>query len=223
MRNTRRLQGAGNPGTEIRRSIEAPAIRRSPRQQRSRAKVEAVLTAAEDIAADDVATMTTSSIARRAGISVGSLYQYFENREDIVERLFERYRSDLEEMMNQTLAARSVTSLHEGLGTIADAYVEFVRARPAFRVLWYSAEFVNPHRVVAEATDHALTALFLDIACQHGLVDTVTERLARSLLASWVALDAVIDVAFRLDAAGDPEMIDEASRITDAMATPRAA
>ena len=56
-------------------NIETPAARRSPRQQRSRAKVEVILGAVEKIAAEDIGAMTTSSIAKRAGISVGSLYQ----------------------------------------------------------------------------------------------------------------------------------------------------
>jgi DNA-binding transcriptional regulator YbjK len=60
-------------------------IRRMPRQDRSRALVEAVVEAAAQILVRDGRDgLTTNAVAMRAGVSIGSLYQYFPNRDAIL-------------------------------------------------------------------------------------------------------------------------------------------
>lgn len=72
--------------------------RKQPRQNRSTATVEAILEAAIRILRDDGwAELTTTRVAELAGVSVGSLYQYFPNREAIaVEIVRQRTRAFLE-------------------------------------------------------------------------------------------------------------------------------
>jgi AcrR family transcriptional regulator len=74
------------------RPAKAPTERRkAPRQRRSEATVEAIVEAAARIlAADGPRALTTNAVARRAGVSVGSLYQYFPNKQAIVRALMER-------------------------------------------------------------------------------------------------------------------------------------
>jgi AcrR family transcriptional regulator len=53
--------------------------------------VDAILTAtAQLLVAEGYAPLSTNRIAKRAGVSVGTLYQYFENKEAVVEALVER-------------------------------------------------------------------------------------------------------------------------------------
>jgi len=67
----------------------AEAKRRAPRQKRSQALVQSMLEATGKILEDEGAeALTTNHIAEVAGVSVGSLYQYFENKNAIVEALF---------------------------------------------------------------------------------------------------------------------------------------
>ncbi len=49
--------------------------RRKPRQRRSQATVDALLAAATQVLARDGDAFTTTAVAERAGVSVGSLYQ----------------------------------------------------------------------------------------------------------------------------------------------------
>ena len=72
------------------------SARKKPSQQRSRQTVEGILDAARKLLkkTGGTARITTHQIARAAGISVGSLYQYFPNTEAIV---FEVYQ----EILNQ--------------------------------------------------------------------------------------------------------------------------
>lgn len=71
---------------------KATAPRKRPRQERSRALVEAILDAAARLLVrDGYEGTTTNRIAEIAGVSVGSLYQYFPNKESIVRALLERH------------------------------------------------------------------------------------------------------------------------------------
>lgn len=62
--------------------------KKKPQQERSRATVEAILKASTYILErDGWATFTTNRVAERAGVNIASLYQYFPNKESIVETL----------------------------------------------------------------------------------------------------------------------------------------
>jgi AcrR family transcriptional regulator len=66
--------------------------RKIPRQARARETVEAILVAAAQVLRrHGYAGATTDRIAERAGVSVGSLYQYFPNKDAILVTLAERH------------------------------------------------------------------------------------------------------------------------------------
>jgi AcrR family transcriptional regulator len=65
--------------------------RKAPRQERSRALVDAILTATVRVLSSiGVEQATTTRIAERAGVSVGSLYQYFGDRDELLGALVDR-------------------------------------------------------------------------------------------------------------------------------------
>jgi AcrR family transcriptional regulator len=79
--------------------------RRQPTQYRAHATVDAILAAAVDLLASRGHTRTsTNQIARRAGVSIGSLYQYFPNKDAIVLALFERHLEEIEPVIEASLA-----------------------------------------------------------------------------------------------------------------------
>lgn len=66
--------------------------RKAPRQPRARATVDAiVLAAAHILKTEGFARATTNRIAKRAGVSIGSLYQYFPNKQAIFTALKARH------------------------------------------------------------------------------------------------------------------------------------
>ncbi len=86
-----------------RRSARAPKARRPARTRSGQEIVEAILDAAAELLAHGgFAALTTNHLAERAGVSIGSLYHYFPNKEAIIARLAER----LEVRAVQELEAR---------------------------------------------------------------------------------------------------------------------
>jgi AcrR family transcriptional regulator len=66
------------------------SLRKSPVQQRSAATVDTLLDATAQVLEADEEGGSTNRIAERAGFSIGTLYQYFPNRESILLALAER-------------------------------------------------------------------------------------------------------------------------------------
>ncbi len=72
--------------------------RKAPQQERARATIDALLTAtARILVKEGFDRASTNRIAEAAGVSVGSLYQYFPSKEALVAALIERH---IDEMMS---------------------------------------------------------------------------------------------------------------------------
>src|SRR5690348_2503051 len=79
------------------------APRKKPQQERSRATIDAILTATTRILVrDGFDHASTNRIAEAAGVSIGSLYQYFPSKEALVAALVERH---IEEMTREIVVA----------------------------------------------------------------------------------------------------------------------
>lgn len=79
------------------------ALIKIPRQPRSIEMVHCILNAGMEIIHESgLHGMTTNRVAERAGISIGSLYQYFANRESILAGIIERSLIDIDQVL-QTL------------------------------------------------------------------------------------------------------------------------
>ncbi len=74
-----------------------PDLSHRRRQARGQRRIDQILTVAEQVFADvGYEATTTNAIAARAGMSPGSLYQFFENKEAIAAGLAARYLDRLE-------------------------------------------------------------------------------------------------------------------------------
>lgn len=81
--------------------------RKLPQQDRSRAMVDRILEAGRTVLLRDGHDATsTNRIATEAGISPGSLYQYFGNKEAVITAIVDRYSDDLAERVTAALADR---------------------------------------------------------------------------------------------------------------------
>lgn len=105
--------------------------RKMPRQSRSKATVEAILTGAAQVLVEHgYEGATTARVAERAGVSVGSLYQYFPNKEALVAALVERYADGLVALMRQALADPNNAMLEDGMRAIIGVGIDAHRVSP---------------------------------------------------------------------------------------------
>jgi AcrR family transcriptional regulator len=90
--------------------------RKKPVQGRSKATVEAVLLAAARILEDrGLAGFNTNAVAERAGVSIGSLYQYFPSKDAILVALMEQSLAVFSETMAEAIDGAPGESLGEAL------------------------------------------------------------------------------------------------------------
>ena len=81
------------------------ALRKTPQQERSRAMVERILAAGQDVLLrDGHALFSTNRVAREAGISPGSLYQYFPDKQAILVAVVDRHAEQLSARLTAVLA-----------------------------------------------------------------------------------------------------------------------
>lgn len=86
--------------------------RKTPKQDRSRATVEALLEATADILTrDGYGKLTTNRIADRAGVNIASLYQYFPGKDAIVAELRRRHGAEQRAGLRKALDQRRDESL----------------------------------------------------------------------------------------------------------------
>lgn len=95
--------------------------RKSPRQARAQDTVAAILEAAAHILRDgELAGISTNTIAARAGVSIGSLYQYFPSKEAVLAELLRLKRRRLMERLSAAMSEEAP----ESLTGLADALIE---------------------------------------------------------------------------------------------------
>jgi AcrR family transcriptional regulator len=77
-----------------------------PMQKRSQETNLAIVDAAEQVLVQvGYARASTNAIARRAGVSVGSLYQYFEDKEAVFRAVVRRHRDEMMPLIRSALSA----------------------------------------------------------------------------------------------------------------------
>lgn len=79
---------------------------------------------------------STNHIAREAGVSIGSLYQYFPNKEALVVAVIEQHKREMMEVLRRTLAAVSELPIEDAMRQLVRMMIEAHRVDPALhRVL----------------------------------------------------------------------------------------
>lgn len=116
-------------------SIDKP-LKREPKQERSRQVVDAILGGATRILMRaKLNEATTNRIAEAAGVGIGSLYDYFPNKNAIVTSLIDRRIASITADFLQLLRRNPEASLEEKVDEVADFLKE---------------EFVNPKSFLHE-------------------------------------------------------------------------
>ncbi|ANY24884.1 MULTISPECIES: TetR/AcrR family transcriptional regulator [Gordonia] len=155
-------------------------MRKRPRQQRSSFTVETILEATTQLLDIEGAEVTTNRIAEKAGVSVGSIYQYFGDKQAIFDELARRHLDDADRAMTAVLDDNPVGS---------SPWPEVLRAVIEVAVRENSTHG-RAHGRLRELADPARLA-----AGYTALVDTLIARLTAYLVADgWTVESAAVDL-----------------------------
>jgi AcrR family transcriptional regulator len=129
-----------------------------PKQARSQERYNKILEMASNLFLQKgFDGTTTNEIADEAEVSIGSLYQYFENKVAIVEALAEGYVEALRELTSDILATDAADlPTNVAVDRLLDPIVQFHLDHPEFRKLWLGAEVSEELRTAMKAVDEEL-------------------------------------------------------------------
>lgn len=97
--------------------------RKRPRQARAAATLDAIFEATVQLlVAIGPQRLTTTRVAQRAGVSVGTMYQYFPHKQALIYALNERYLEALAEKIEVTCSLANGVTLDEMVRALIDTY-----------------------------------------------------------------------------------------------------
>ena len=142
--------------------------RKQPLQSRSKETFGAILEAtARILETEGLEAANTNAIAARAGVSVGSLYQYFPDKAAIFAELIRQAETGLGDMLEKLLAHTAGQSLEDRLKLLVKAGVAQQMARPQLgRILDY-LEATLPADATLKAADERILRLIMQLLREH--------------------------------------------------------
>lgn len=107
-------------------AVTAPAAlapRKLPRQARAAVTLDAIFEATiQVLLVDGFRRLTTTRVAERAGVSVGTMYQYFPNKQALIYALNERYLEVLADKVEVTCRAHHGAAIDQMIEALIDTY-----------------------------------------------------------------------------------------------------
>jgi AcrR family transcriptional regulator len=183
--------------------LAKPALhpRKTPVQTRSAVTVDAILDAAiQVLVAVGKERLTTTLVAQRAGVSVGTLYQYFPNKSALLQASLRRHMDEVGRAVREVCETFASTGLLTMTTALIDAFfaakLRSVRASVALYAVSSDIEGAAISKAVGTRSLHAAAALFA----------TAKEGLSKDpeIVAS-VVLSALHGIARRVLEARSPE------------------
>ncbi|MEU9115569.1 TetR/AcrR family transcriptional regulator [Streptomyces sp. NPDC048483] len=182
-------------------------LRRAPVQQRSAQRLARILDAcAELLEETGYEDLSTRAVAGRADVPIGSVYRFFPNKRAMAEALARRNLDAYADRITARLTAPdAVSGWRAAMDVVVDEYLAMKRTVPGFALV----EFTVPapresRRANYEVADRLLALL----AAPLGL-NAAGERLRTAFLVGVETADALLQLAFRTDPAGDPAIVAE--------------
>ncbi|MEU4068427.1 TetR/AcrR family transcriptional regulator [Streptomyces wedmorensis] len=190
-----------------------PRVRREPQQARSRARVEAILTAADRILSrEGYEALTMRRIAEESGAPVGSIYQFYPDKGAVVDALGRRYLLAFASAIDELVERAVSGELTDLVGTMVDVYAELFRSQPGGMALW-AGRHLSPELARADEASNTLIADGLQRIVEHLTGGPGGERARRATRMVVWASNAVLHEVFKGDGEPDLETVEELKRM----------
>jgi AcrR family transcriptional regulator len=185
----------------------ATGLRRAPVQRRSAERLGRILDAAAALL-DEVGyeELSTRAVATRAGVPIGSVYRFFSNKRAMADALAHRNLDEYVTRVSARLAAPgAVPGWRPAIDLAVDEYVAMKRTVPGFSLV----DFGIPVPDARGAANHRVADRLRTLLTAHLGPDPGGRALALTFTVGVEAADALLQLAFHTDPAGDPLIIAE--------------
>ncbi len=164
--------------------------RKTPVQTRSGATVEAIHEAViQVLLVDGLTRLTTTRLAERAGVSVGTLYQYFPNKQALLFAILLRHFEEMVQALEGIGIDGSPRTLADLADSIADAYVSVKLAHPdATAALYRVAGAIDQFRLSTDVFKRLEAAVVRVLGNTSDASFNDPERVAFTLLSALAGL-----------------------------------
>lgn len=170
------------------RRVDALKPRKKPVQKRSAITIDTIFEATiQVLLAQGFEKTGTTQIAERAGVSVGSLYQYFPNKRALLAALVQRHISEVVDASVAACEAVHGLTIQEMCSRTVAAFVDAKTRRPEVsRALYLPAATVGGDAIVREQSQRSARAV-------HAMLLTATDaRFERPEIVSGVLVSSVV-------------------------------
>ena len=177
--------------------------RRRPSQERSRDRVERILDATSALlGGTPVDKITTAAIAEKAGVPIGSVYQYFPNKLAVLAELARRVMEEVD-LKTASLIAEDfgVLPWDQAIDRAIDATIEGFSAQPGYLQLLLSIRPTPEFRAITDESNERVAAMLAFHPALQKLIPA--DRIQLVTRAAIQAANALQDWALSED---DPEL-----------------
>jgi AcrR family transcriptional regulator len=198
--------------------VEEP-LRRTPTQRRAQDRVRRILDAADAVLERD-GVIGTRPVAEAAGVSIGSLYHWFPDKESIARALALRHWAELSDLVAGLADQAAAGALRDPIGETLGALAAGFRARPGFLALWFGDLRTEELREATRPSrDRVSGSVSRILQVTHPRADPAL----RANIARVITLlgDGVLREAFRVDRDGEALLLQEGAHALRAYAAAR--
>ncbi|WP_179956646.1 TetR/AcrR family transcriptional regulator [Amycolatopsis anabasis] len=189
-------------------AAEATPLRRQPVQQRSAKRVEQMLDASAQLI-DEMGydALTTTLIAKRAGVAVGSLYQFFPDKRAVVQALTQRNLERFLAAVTERLGSVDHGHWWDVVDSMLDIYLRMHREVPGFSKVHFGD--VVDLRLLDDRRDNNRVVSDSLVGLITSTLDLSADQVALPISIAVETADALLNLAFRRNPQGDQEVVDE--------------
>jgi AcrR family transcriptional regulator len=136
------------------------SIRRVPKQARARERVGRILDAArKELEERSVPDITIEGIAERAGVPVGSVYQYFASKTALLAAVAETVMNETDAAAGHQMAECLALPWREAVDRVVAAAFETLRGAPGYQKLLRTIRFTSEFAAVTAASNERVAGM----------------------------------------------------------------
>jgi len=156
--------------------------------------------------------LTTTLLAERAGVAIGSVYQFFPDKRAIVLALAQRNIESYVERLSGKITSGELSHWWDAVDAAMDEFIDMNRSTPGFRTLRFG-DVVDRNLLDADRDNDTVLTEQLGKVLVGAFGVPENDRLLFSLAIAVEMADGLIKLAFRRDPDGDDQVLSEAKKI----------